>query len=221
MAYMDSLKDDGNGWETLHFLYSSALKKTNTIVEILSDEFIHIHHYNPIEHVKSRLKTPESIAAKLKKNGHDITLENMVQYVHDIAGIRIICSFTPDIYVIAEMLANQDNMKVLEIRDYIKNPKESGYMSYHMLVSIPIYLSESTEEIKVEIQIRTIAMDFWASLEHKIYYKFEGNAPAYIHHNLKSCAEMVAALDNEMWSLNEAIQNSSKEHLSQDDMGEP
>lgn len=221
MAYMDSLKDDGVEWETLLFLYSSALKKLNTTVDILTDEFIHIHHYNPIEHVKSRIKTPESISAKLKKNGHDVTLENMVQNVNDIAGIRIICSFTPDIYLIAKMLANQGTMKVLEIKDYIKHPKESGYMSYHMLVSIPIHLSESTEEIKVEIQIRTIAMDFWASLEHKIYYKFEGNAPAYIHHNLKSCAEMVAALDNEMWSLNEAIQNSSKEPPTQNELGEP
>lgn len=220
MPYLDRLKDDGNGWETMNFLYSSALKKTNTIVEILSDEFIHIHHYNPIEHIKSRLKTAESIVAKLKKNEHEVTLENVIKYVHDIAGIRIICSFTPDIYLIADMLSKQDGLKVLEIKDYIKNPKESGYMSYHMLVSIPIYLSECTEDIKVEIQIRTIAMDFWASLEHKIYYKFEGNAPAYIHHNLKSCAEMVAALDNEMWSLNEAIQNSSKEAAVKD-LGEP
>lgn len=221
MSYLDCIKDDGKGWETLNFLYSSALKKTNTLVDILSDEFIHIHHYNPIEHTKSRLKTPESIVSKLKKNGHDVTLKNVIQYVHDIAGIRIICSFTPDIYTIADMLSKQDGLKVLEIKDYIKNPKESGYMSYHMLVSIPIYLSESTEEIKVEIQIRTIAMDFWASLEHKIYYKFEGNAPAYIHHNLKSCAEMVAALDHEMWSLNEAIQNSSKEQVASEHLEEP
>lgn len=210
MAYLDNLKDDGNGWETLRFLYSSALKKMNTAVEILSNEFIYIHHYNPIEHVKSRLKTPESIVAKLKKHGHEATLENMVQYVQDIAGVRIICSFVPDIYVIADMLSKQDTITVLGVKDYIKNPKESGYMSYHMLVSIPIYLSESTEEIKVEIQIRTIAMDFWASLEHKIYYKFEGNAPAYIHRNLKSCSKMVAALDKEMWSLNDAIQTSTK-----------
>lgn len=211
MSFMDSIKDDANGWEILNFLYSSALKKTNTIVDILSNEFIHIHHYNPIEHVKSRMKTPESIAKKLKKNGYEITLENMVEQVKDIAGIRIICSFTPDIYLIADMLSNHNDIKVLKIKDYIQYPKDSGYMSYHMLISVPVFLAGNMEDIKVEIQIRTIAMDFWASLEHKIYYKFEGHAPAYIEQNLKDCAAIVANLDNEMWLLNEAIQNSSNE----------
>lgn len=210
MSFMDSIKDDADGWEILNFLYSSALKKTNTIVDILSNEFIHIHHYNPIEHVKSRMKTPESIAKKLKKNGHEITLENMVEHVKDIAGIRIICSFTPDIYLIADMLSNHNDIKVLKIKDYIQYPKESGYMSYHMLISVPVFLAGNMEDIKVEIQIRTIAMDFWASLEHKIYYKFEGHAPEYIQQNLKDCASIVATLDNEMLSLNEAIQNSSE-----------
>lgn len=215
MSFMDSIKDDVSGWEIMNFLYSSALKKTNTIVDILSNEFIHIHHYNPIEHVKSRMKTPESIAKKLKKNGHEITLENMVEHVKDIAGIRIICSFTPDIYLIADMLSNHNDIKVLKIKDYIQYPKDSGYMSYHMLISVPVFLAGNMEDIKVEIQIRTIAMDFWASLEHKIYYKFEGHAPEYIEQNLKDCASIVATLDNEMWSLNEAIQNSS-EHPSDD-----
>ncbi len=209
MSFMDAIKDDANGWEILNFLYSSALKKTNTIVEILSNEFIHIHHYNPIEHIKSRMKSPESIAKKLKKNGHEITLENMVKHVKDIAGIRIICSFTPDIYLIADMLSNHNDIKVLNIKDYIQYPKDSGYMSYHMLISVPVFLAGNMEDIKVEIQIRTIAMDFWASLEHKIYYKFEGHAPEYIEQNLRDCASIVANLDNEMWSLNEAIQNYS------------
>ncbi len=129
----------------------------------------------------------------------------MVKYVNDIAGVRLICSFTSDIYQLAEMIGNQNDLKVLSIKDYIRNPKDSGYKSYHMIVSVPIFLSDSVVDTKVEIQIRTIAMDFWASLEHKIYYKFEGNAPGYISKELKECAEMVSSLDEKMLSLNEAI----------------
>jgi len=139
--------------------------------------------------------------------------ENMVKYVNDIAGIRIICSFTTDIYRIAEMLTNQTDIKVLSVKDYIKNPKASGYKSYHMIVSIPIYLSDRIVDAKVEIQIRTVAMDFWASLEHKIHYKFEGNAPEYIKDDLFECAKMVSELDAKMLSLNEEIQQIEKEML--------
>ena len=154
----------------------------------------------------SRIKTTDSIVKKLKRYGHETSIENMVRYVNDIAGVRLICSFTSDIYRLAEMIGNQSDLKVLSIKDYIKNPKESGYKSYHMLVSVPIFLSDSVVDTKVEIQIRTIAMDFWASLEHKIYYKFEGNAPEYISRDLQECAKMVSELDDKMLSLNEAIQ---------------
>ncbi len=196
-----------DGWETLMFLYSAALKEVGTKIEILNEEFLHIHRYNPIEHIKSRLKTAESIVKKLKKNGYESTLENMIKYVNDIAGIRITCSFTSDIYRIADMIAKQTDIQVLSLKDYMKNPKESGYQSYHMLVSIPIFLSDTVVDTKVEIQIRTVAQDFWASLEHKIYYKFEGMAPAYISHELRECAEIVAKLDERMLSLNNAILN--------------
>ena len=198
--------EDVDSWKTIMFLYTSALKEVGTKLEILNDEFQHVHQYNPIEHIKTRVKTPESIVKKLRKYGYEISIENMVKYVNDIAGVRLICSFTSDIYQLAEMIGNQSDLKVLSIKDYIKNPKESGYKSYHMLVSVPIYLSDSVVDTKVEIQIRTIAMDFWASLEHKIYYKFEGNAPDYISRDLRECAEMVSSLDEKMLSLNEAIQ---------------
>ena len=198
--------EDVDSWKTVMFLYKSALKEVGTKLEILNDEFKHVHRYNPIEYIKTRIKSPESIVKKLKRNGHESTIENMVRYVNDIAGVRLICSFTSDIYRLAEMIGNQSDLKVLSIKDYIKNPKDSGYKSYHMLVSVPIFLSDSVVDTKVEIQIRTIAMDFWASLEHKIYYKFEGNAPEYISRDLKECAEMVSELDERMLSLNEAIQ---------------
>lgn len=197
--------EDVDSWKTVMFLYNAAMKEVGTKLEILNDEFQHVHKYNPIEHIKSRIKSPESIVKKLKRYGHETSIENMVKYVNDIAGVRLICSFTSDIYRLAGMIGNQSDLKVLSIKDYIKNPKESGYKSYHMLVSVPIFLSDSVVDTKVEIQIRTIAMDFWASLEHKIYYKFEGNAPEYISRDLRECADMASALDEKMLSLNEAI----------------
>ena len=197
-------------WKTCILLYNSALKEIGTKLEILNDEFQHVHQYNPIEHIKSRIKSPESIVKKLKKRGYESTIENMVKYVNDIAGIRIICSFTSDIYRISNMLANQSDIRVLSIKDYIKRPKESGYKSYHMLVSLPIFLSDGVVDTKVEIQIRTVAMDFWASLEHKINYKFEGNAPEHIKRELLECAEMVSDLDAKMLSLNEEIRECAE-----------
>ena len=131
----------------------------------------------------------------------------MVKYVNDIAGVRVICSFTSDIYRIADMLASQSDIHVLFIKDYIKNPKESGYKSYHMIVTVPIYLSNGAVETKVEIQIRTVAMDFWATLEHKINYKFFDNVPEHIKRDLRSCAEMVSDLDAKMMDLNEQVRS--------------
>ena len=135
----------------------------------------------------------------------ETSIDNMVNHIKDIAGIRIVCSFTDDIYRLAEMIGKQRDLTVVSVKDYIKNPKESGYKSYHMLVTVPIYMSDRVVDTKVEIQIRTIAMDFWASLEHKIYYKFEGNAPEYISKDLRECSEIVSMLDAKMLQLNEAI----------------
>lgn len=203
-----------NNWDTVIFIYNSALKEIGTKIDILNDEFQHRHRYNPIEHVKSRIKDPESIVKKLKKRGYETSIENMVKYINDIAGIRIICSFTSDIYKIAEMIANQSDLKILSIKDYIKYPKESGYQSYHMIVTVPIFLSDSVIDTKVEIQIRTIAQDFWATLEHKIYYKFEGNAPDYISRELRECAKIISYLDERMLRLNEVISESKKRDVS-------
>ncbi|WP_099467342.1 GTP pyrophosphokinase [Konateibacter massiliensis] len=205
MDFTEVFYDDIDSWKTVMFLYKSALKEIVTKIDILNDEFQHVHQYNPIEHVKSRLKTPESIVKKLKREGHESTIDNMVKYINDIAGVRITCSFTSDIYRIAEILSNQSDLKILAVKDYIESPKESGYKSYHLVVTVPIFMSDKVVDTKVEIQIRTIAMDFWASLEHKIYYKFEGNAPDTIQADLKECADMVSMLDARMLSLNEAI----------------
>lgn len=205
MDMEDILKDDADSWKTAMLLYNSALKKVTTKLEILNDEFQHVHNYNPIENIKSRMKSPESIVQKLKRKGYDATIENMVRYVEDIAGVRLVCSFTSDILQMADMIGRQNDLTVISIKDYLKSPKPSGYKSFHMIISIPVFLSDKTVETKVEVQIRTIAMDFWASLEHKIYYKFEGNAPSYISQELQECAEIVSMLDNKMLSLNDAI----------------
>ena len=205
--------DDVDSWKTVMFLYNSALKEVGTKLEILNDEFQHVHRYNPIEHIKTRIKSAESIVKKLKRYGYETSIENMVRYVNDIAGVRLICSFTSDIYRLAEMIGNQSDLKVLSIKDYIKNPKESGYKSYHMLVSVPIFLSDSVVDTKVEIQIRTIAMDFWASLEHKMRYKknIPENHVKYLQDELYDCARQSAELDNRMQNIRNLIAEEAEE----------
>lgn len=142
---MNDVSYDSEGvdsWNSFMLLYNSALKEVGTKIEILNDEFQHVHQYNPIEYVKKRIKTPESIVKKLKRYGYDSTIENMVKYVNDVAGVRIVCSFTSDIYMLADMIRRQNDITVLSVKDYIKNPKPSGYKSYHMIVSVPIFLSD-------------------------------------------------------------------------------
>lgn len=203
--------NDVDNWTELMLIYSSALKQMGTKLEILNEEFQHVHRYNPIEHIKSRLKTSESIVKKLKKHGHESTLDNMVKYVNDIAGVRVICSFTSDIYQLAEIISNQPDIHVVSVKDYIVKPKPSGYKSYHMIVTLPVYLSDRILDTKIEIQIRTVAMDFWASLEHKMNYKFEGNAPQELKQQLVECADIVAKLDTRMMILNEEMQKYTKD----------
>lgn len=203
--------DDVDNWTELMLIYTSALKQIETKLEILNEEFQHVHCYNPIEHIKSRVKTSESIVKKLKKHGYESTLDNMVKYVNDIAGIRINCSFTSDIYRLADIIRNQQDIRVISVKDYITKPKKSGYKSYHMIVTVPVYLSDRILDTKVEIQIRTVAMDFWASLEHKMNYKFEGNAPEHLKNDLVECSKIVSMLDTQMMMLNEEMQKYSSD----------
>ena len=200
-VFYDFAKD----WEQAMFLYDSALKQVNTKLEIMSNQFKLTDNYNPIEHITSRIKSPESIAKKLSHNHRELSVANIVNYVNDVAGVRIICSFESEIYKIARLIKQQSDIKVLKVKDYIMFPKDNGYSSYHMIISVPVYMQGTAIETKVEIQIRTIAMDFWASLEHKIYYKFEGNAPASIRKDLKECADIVAFLDRKMMAINNDV----------------
>jgi len=197
-------------WQEVILVYNAALKQINTKLEILNDEFQHVHQYNPIEHIKSRIKTSESIVKKLRRHGYESTIENMVKYVNDIAGIRVICSFTSDIYRIAEMIRLQNDIHVIAVKDYIRLPKASGYKSYHMLVTVPVFLSDRTVDVKVEIQIRTVAMDFWASLEHKLQYKknIPESQSKFLKDELYDCAQQSAALDKRMQNIRNVIAES-------------
>ena len=199
-------RSDRDGFETAMFIYQSALTQMGSRIEVLNSELNHMHSYNPIEYVKSRLKTPESIMKKLRKNGHNLNIEDMIEYVNDIAGIRITCSFFSEIYFVADMIARQDNLEVISIKDYISQPKESGYKSYHMLLSIPVALGDAKVPTKVELQIRTMAMDFWASLEHKLKYKKNIENAEEISKELQRCAEASSKLDLRMQALRDRIE---------------
>ena len=190
----------------LMMMYRCTVREVRTKLEVLNDEFSVEYKRNPISFIKTRIKKPESILRKLNKLGYDFTAENIQEHLNDVAGIRVVCAFIDDIYTIAELLSSQDDITVIQIKDYIKNPKPNGYRSYHMLVTVPVFLSDVVVDTKVEIQIRTVAQDFWATLEHKMHYKFEGEGPDYISRELRECAGFVTLLDEKMEQLNVEIQ---------------
>ncbi len=192
--------------------YQFACDEINTKINILSDEFTYLHDYNPIEHVKSRVKSPESIFNKIKRKGYEFSLASIKENIRDIAGVRITCSFISDIYALAEMLGKQKDITVVEYKDYIQNPKPNGYQSLHLIVQVPIFMTDRTEHTYVEIQIRTIAMDFWASLEHKIYYKYDKEIPAHMAKELQSTAFIAADLDKKMEKLHKEVSSIKKEN---------
>lgn len=185
--------------------YKCALMEVETKLNVLNAEFALRHSRNPFEAIKSRIKSPTSIVEKLERRGHAVTVESIQENLFDIAGIRVICSFPDDIYTTAALLAKQDDVRVLEEKDYIKKPKPNGYRSLHLILEVPIFLSEEKKYMKVEVQFRTIAMDFWASLEHKLKYKKDLDDQAAISKELKECAEGIAALDLRMQEIRDRI----------------
>ncbi|MEE6449752.1 GTP pyrophosphokinase family protein [Gottfriedia acidiceleris] len=201
------LKDQSLGeWTNTLLIYKFALDEINTKIRILNEEFTLTHNHNPIEHVKSRLKKPDSIIEKLERKGLELTQYNLENYISDIAGVRISCSFISDIYMIYELLKQQDDIHIIEIKDYIKNPKPNGYKSFHMIIEIPIFLASETKRVKVEIQIRTVAMDFWASLEHKIFYKYNKKVPKAIIESLNEASATVNSLDYKMEMIRDQVE---------------
>lgn len=191
--------------------YNFALQLLETQFNILIKEFEFKNKYNPVEHMKSRLKTEKSIIDKLNKKGYEITAKNMISHVHDIIGIRIVCSFLDDVYDIVDIIKSSKQFKIKEEKDYIKNPKSTGYMSYHLIVLVPIYLNETVEHLEAEIQIRTSAMDFWASIDHKVQYKFPSEIPEEVKKEMYNCSLDIRKLDEKMQQLNEFVNKYNKE----------
>lgn len=185
----------------LEHLYESAIREVKTKLEILDSEFRAKYAYNPIHHIEDRLKSPKSIFEKLRRNNKPFNVESAKENLHDIAGVRVICNYIDDIYVVADLLTAQDDVTLIKRKDYIANPKTNGYRSLHLVIKTPVYLSESKEEVFVEVQIRTIAMDFWASLEHELKYKTDNDVSAELADRLKQCAETIAATDLEMQEI--------------------
>ncbi len=183
-----------------------ALREIETKLNVLNDEFSLQYNYNPIETIKTRVKDPMSIVEKMKRKGIAPTVENIEKTLNDIAGIRVICSFPEDIYAIAEMLIRQDDIKLISQKDYIANPKPNGYRSLHLIVEVPIFLSKGKKFMKVELQFRTIAMDFWASLEHKMRYKKDIENAEEIARELKLCAEAINTIDYRMQDIRNRIE---------------
>ena len=183
-----------------------GIKEVRTKLEILSDEMALQYSRNPIESIKSRIKSIESIAGKLRRRGLPLTVEAARQELFDIAGVRVICTFVDDVYRVAHMLSMQSDVKVLVVKDYIRNPKPNGYRSYHMIVEIPVFFSNHAEAVRVEVQIRTIAMDFWATLEHQLNYKKDLQGSEEISGRLAVCAESIASVDKEMQEIREMVE---------------
>jgi putative GTP pyrophosphokinase len=196
---LEELTED---YKELLLKYNAALKTLETQIAILIQDYEFKNHYNPVEHVKSRIKSYDSIVNKLKSRDYDVTVENIENHIHDVVGLRIVCSFLSDVYAIVKLLEDSDQITVHTKKDYISNPKDSGYSSYHLLVYVPVYLIDGVEMVEAEIQIRTVAMDFWASLDHKIRYKFKGDIPNQIQENMYKCALDINDLDQKMVDMN-------------------
>jgi putative GTP pyrophosphokinase len=190
--------------------YQAAVKEVSTKLEILKSDFQIRNRRSSIESIQSRIKKPVSILKKLNGRGIEVSLETIRSELNDVAGIRVICPFIDDIYMVADKLSVQDDIRVIEVKDYIRNPKPNGYRSYHMIVEVPVFFMDAKESMRVEVQLRTVAMDFWASLEHEIKYKKEIENDEQLIQDLKACADVIAETDRKMLELRERMRRDSQ-----------
>lgn len=203
----DGFLNQAREFQEAMMMYTCVIREVKTKLEVLNDELSVRNQRNPIELIKSRVKKPMSIVEKLLRRNLPVSLESMVNNLDDVAGIRVICSFVDDIYAVANMLVSQDDITVIAIKDYIKNPKPNGYRSYHLILEVPVFFSDQKKAMRVEVQIRTIAMDFWASLDHQLKYKKDiGDAADAISEELRQCAEVIADTDQRMLSIRKSIE---------------
>ena len=203
-------KDNVFNGESIEFdkmmmMYSCAIKEVATKLQVLNDELSIMSKRNPIEFIQTRLKKPDSLAATLEQNGLPRSIETIRNHLNDVAGVRVICAFIDDIYKIADMLIAQDDVHLIKTKDYIKNPKMNGYRSYHLIVEVPVFFSDHKEQMRVEVQIRTIAMDFWASLEHQVKYKKDIKDAENIAYELRACADVINRTDFHMQAIRDSI----------------
>lgn len=212
--------DNAEAFLKLMSHYECAMMEVETKLKVLNSEFSLLYERNPIETIKSRLKKPASILEKLKRKGFPVSVESIEENLFDIAGIRVICSFPEDIYATAELLTQQDDIHVIERKDYIAHPKDNGYRSLHLILEVPIFLSTGKKFVKVEVQFRTIAMDFWASLDHKLKYKKNLDNADYIAQQLKECADIISSMDRKMQEIRSMI-DSRNYPAELVDSGEP
>ena len=203
-------------YKELRMMYACAIKEVQTKFEVLETEFKVRYQRNPISSIQTRLKSSSSIIEKMIRKGIPFSMENLEEQIQDLAGIRVICSYVDDIYALAQALTSQDDITLLEEKDYIRNPKPNGYRSLHLIVSVPVFFSQQKRQIKVEVQIRTIAMDFWASLEHQMKYKREIPDQQHIVEQLKNCAEDIARVDREMMDIRRRLEESVDEPTEDD-----
>lgn len=194
-------------------MYTCAIREVKTKLEVLNDELSVCNQRNPIEMIKSRVKKPMSIVEKLRRRNLPVSLESMISNLDDVAGIRVICSFLDDIYTVADMLVKQDDITVIAVKDYIRYPKPNGYRSYHLILEIPVFFSEQKKNMRVEVQIRTLAMDFWASLDHQLKYKKDlGMESDEIGEELRQCAEMIADTDKRMLEIRRKLETQNSQN---------
>jgi putative GTP pyrophosphokinase len=192
-------------FKEMMLIYNCAIKEVKTKLQVLNDELSIMNKRNPIEFIKTRIKQPVSIANKMKKKGLPVTVEAVRSNLNDVAGIRVICSFIDDIYRVADMLTAQDDVKLLKTKDYIKNPKKNGYRSLHLIIEVPVFFSDHKEFVRTEVQIRTIAMDFWASLEHQVKYKKNIKDAESVVLELRACADVINRTDYHMQAIRDRI----------------
>ena len=197
--------DQETEFRQMMMMYSCAIKEIKTKLQVLNYELSIKRQRNPIEFIKTRVKQPDSIASKLRRKGYPVTVQSVFENLSDVAGVRVICAFIDDIYKVADMLTAQDDIELIKRKDYIKNPKMNGYRSLHLIIEVPVFFSDHKEQIRVEVQIRTIAMDFWASLEHQLKYKKDIDDAESIMYELRACADVINRTDYHMQSLRDRI----------------
>ena len=210
-ARIAKLREEAGRLRLLIMKYECAISEVCTKLEVLNKDMALKYQRNPFESIESRLKTPQSIYEKCIRRGYPLTYEGIAENLTDIAGVRVVCAFVDDIYMLSDCLASQDDIRVIKIKDYIKEPKENGYRSLHLIIEIPIFLTDSKEYMKVEVQFRTIAMDFWASVEHSMRYKKKIRNPEAIAEEMRFAAEMINQLDNRMRQIRESIDYEDSE----------